>query len=288
MKRIMYKKLISYLLTVAILLSGNSLLFAQQIDYKPALSFEYDYFTLGKTNENDFVAKLKQDMYDNLYDSTSGPSNPYSKRESNVQKAYNNFLYYSMYPKKSPYWKYTAFEPDGVASEDDVLLILQKHKELSKEIEKLLKQNPEYKNKLANKRTLMVSGGFVLAALSVALWEIIPAAAVAAPATAGEAVSTAAKVGFGMKMAKAAKFLTVLGIDVASTDWMAYKIRTLEGIKENINDVDIYKSAIIENINERNLLKSQIENYQIQICSEAVENFNNMRTAYVATNGRAP
>lgn len=277
----MCKKIISYLLTIAVFLLGNSLSFAQQVDYKPALSFEYDNFVLGKTNESEFINKLKQDMYDNPFDISSAPSNPYSKRESSLQKAYNNFLYYSMYPKKSPYWKWTAFEKDEQATTDDVLLILQKHKELSRDIEKLLKKSPEYRRKLTNKRAIFVTGGLILTVMSVAIWEFVPLGA------AGEA-AIGAKVGIGAKIAKATKFITIFGIDVLTTDYIAYSLRTLDGIKENINDVDIYKSAIISNVGDRNLLKSQIENEQIKICTEAVDNYNNMRTAYLATNGRAP
>ncbi len=286
MKKIIKQNLTIFLSALMLINCAQPGLFSQQINYKPNLSFEYDYFTLGKTNENQFTDKLKRNMQENPFDSSSAPSNPYSKGESAIQKAYNNFLYYSRYPQQSPYWKYTAFEPDGTATEDDVLLILQKHKEVSKEIENLLKQNPEYKRKLTNKRTIFITGGLMLSAMSFALWELIPIGAAAGDTAA--ATAALSKTGFGVKMAKAAKFLTIFGIDVLSTDYIAYSLRTLEGINENINDVDIYKSAMINNVENRNILKSQIENLKIQICSEAVENYNNLRTAYIVTNGRAP
>jgi len=279
MRRIIKQNLSIFLSVLMLINFSHAEVFAQQVNY--AFPFQYDNFTLGKTDENEFIAKLKQDIADNPLDFSSAPSNPYSKNESSIQKAYNNFLYYSRYPQRSPYWKWTAFEPDKTAKEDDVLFILQKHKEISQEIEKLLKQNPEYKHKLADKRAIFATGGLMLSAMSFALWEIVPVGIAAGNAS-------AATVGFGTKIAKAAKFMTIFGIDVLSTDYIAFSLRNLEGIKENINDVDIYKSALINNVENRNILKSQIENKHIQICSEAIENFHNMRTAYVATNGRAP
>ncbi len=280
MKRIIKQNLSIFLSALMLINFFHAEVFAQQVNYKSSFSFEYDNFTLGETDENKFIAQLKQDIADNPFDVSSVPSNPYSKNESSIQKAYSNFLYYSISPQESPYWKWTAFEPDEIANEDDVLLILQKHKEISQEIEKLLKQNPEYKHKLADKRAIFATGGLMLSAMSFALWEIVPVGIAAGNA--------AATVGFGTKIIKAAKFLTIFGIDILSTDYIAFSLRNLEGIKENINDVDIYKSSLINNVEDRNILKSQIESKEIQICAEAIENFNNMRTAYAATNGRAP
>ena len=265
-----YNKIVSGFLIIVMLIAANISSFAQNIAYKPASSFTYDYFILGKTNEKDFIKKLKQDMYDNDVEKNKKPAlfNTPRKQEIYIPSytpnenkqvidieiyprktasAYNDFLYYNSYPEQSPYWKWTAFIPDDIASEDDVLLILHKHKQITDEIIELFKQNPKYK-KEKNIKTAVMSGGLALLILEFMLvWEItIPG------------------------IPKWASFTTLLGLDIWLTDAVAYSLRTLEGIKEYLDDVDI-QIAHFDNIEERNMLKSQIESATIDICKKARE-----------------
>ncbi len=275
----MYKKLISILLAITIFIC-NSSLFAQNIDYKPAISFGYNYYTLGKTNEENFIKSLKQDMYENFKDVPLSPNGFYNKYSNKISshgftenvylaaEAYNDFLYYNFYPQKSPYWKWTAFEADGEASEDDVLLILQKHRELSKEILKLLKQNPRYKMERESKITISSLAILLMIAEGYAFWE--------GPLFAGAATGATKAASIGAKVKKGGIFLTAMGVDIWATDYLAYHMRTLEGAKESMDDVDIWKAGIFDNIKDRNMLKSQIESKKIQICSEAEENLKNV------------
>lgn len=283
MKRIIIKNL-SIFLSALMLFNMPAQLFAQNINYKPALSFEYDYFTLGKTDEEEFTNKLIQDIEDNFYDDILALQNPpdyyypnYNNNNLSPEKAYNEFLYYSQYPQESPYWKWTAFEPGQGATENDVLLILKKHQELSKEILHLLKQSTRYKRDNATKWTLIVFGGVILAAESYVLWATIPAIS-----------AELAAYGIPAKGAKIATTIGAFAYDIWSNDYVAYRLRNLDGIKVQVDDADIYRSTTIKSMKKRNMLKSQIESAQIQICSEAEENYRSMKTAYVATNGKAP
>lgn len=281
----MYKKAISCLLALTMFVYNSSFVFAAEteLEYKPAKSFEYDYFTTGRTNEDEFVAKLKQDMYDNYIDIPQEPERFQAEltnneegvlhKHSNVKKAYNDLLYYNYLPEESPYWKWTAFVPDNEATEEDVLLILQKHKEISEEISKLFKKDPKYQRERQDKITLWVAGGFALALMSFYLWELIPVAGGTAGggAAAAKTVTTAGAV--GAKLWGFSKAFFVLAVDILSTDQVAYTVRNLKGIKEYMDHIDIYVATTIENIEDRNMLKSQIESNEIQICDEAEQKY---------------
>ncbi len=130
----MFKKIISMILTLALIAGNCSAIFAQsvgKIKYKPAKSFTYDFFTLCKTEEKTFIYRLKKDMDENKDEDTFEPSSletkyipkstqdkvdriDYFAQKNNrfnlynsqinaykpVAKAYNNFMYYNAYPKQ--------------------------------------------------------------------------------------------------------------------------------------------------------------------------------------------
>ncbi len=114
----MFKKIISMILTVALIAGNCSVIFAQsvgKIKYKPAKSFTYDFFELGKTNKPIFLKKLKTDMDENkdedsvepidMQDKAINGADPLNNRliqYKPVARAYNDFMYYNAYPKQSP------------------------------------------------------------------------------------------------------------------------------------------------------------------------------------------
>ncbi len=261
----MFKKVISMILTVALIAGNCSAIFAQsvgKIKYKPAFSFTYDFFTLGETNESLFLEKLKADMDDNQDEDSFEPidmqnniikdADPLNNRFMQykpIAKAYNDFMYYNAYPEQSPYWKWTALVPDEETSEDDVLLILLKHKQLSEEILKLFKENPRYKREKADQITLVTMGTLILALESWALWEVAAA----------------------LPVSKWISTPVLFGLDILSSDYIAYNLRNLEEAKRYLDDIDIQLSTF-DNMKERNLLKSQIESKKIYICNQAREN----------------
>ena len=69
----MYKKLISGFLAVTIFISNSSAVFGKETQsYKPAVSFQYDYFTLGETDEKSFSEDyLIKDLRNNREDPTT-------------------------------------------------------------------------------------------------------------------------------------------------------------------------------------------------------------------------
>lgn len=261
---IFFKKSVSVFLSF-VLLTGSSLSFAQEeteeITYKPASSFSYEYFTLGKTNEVNFIKKLAKDMEEHYYDNEQEPSafqdeiiiddeDPIKskfKRYNRVAKAYNDFMYYNTVPEESPYWKWTALVPDDNVSAEETLLILEKHQQITQEIIKLFKQNPRYKREREAKRTIIGLGGFTFLMSSWALWTGISGLPIL-----GKWYSSTA----------------IMGLEIFLDDYAIYGIRNLQGMKEWLNDIDI-QIAELDNLEERNILKSQIESRNIAICENA-------------------
>ncbi len=152
---------------------------------------------------------------------------------------------------------------DDEASENDVLLILLKHKQISEEILKLFKENPRYKRERADRITLVTMGTLILALESWALWEVAAA----------------------LPVSKWISTPVLLGLDILGSDYIAYNLRNLEEAKRYLNDVDI-QLATFDNIKNRNMLKSQIESNKISICNKAKETAADLEKAYIATNGR--
>lgn len=258
----MFKKIISMILTVALIAGNCSAIFAQsvgKIKYKPAKSFTYDFFTLGETNESLFLEKLKADMDDNqdedsfepvdMQDNIIKDADPLNNRFMQykpIAKAYNDFMYYNAYPEQSPYWKWTALVPDEETSEDDVLLILLKHKQLTEEILKLFKENEEYKEEIRDTAFMFLFGTAVLVLESVLLWKLLPL----------------------LRIPKLISMPILFVLDILLNDQIAYSLRNVGDMKEELDDINI-QFATFKNTKQRNMFKSHIESKKIDICNQA-------------------
>ena len=301
--RLFIRKIICLVLSFIMLITGSPISFAQEITkeikYMPAISFNYEFFTIDdggkiipgqgkysrktiKTDrelnpEEEFIAKLIADMDDNQDEDPVKPNslktksiprstqdrvdrvdyfgqknnrfnsyNPQLISNKPVLKAYNDFMHYNFYPTESPYWKWTAFVPDNEASEEDVLLILDKHKQLTEEILDLFETEEEYrKDKLSRNLTIAI-GIIVLVLVGYFLWEVAPLIGVS----------------------KWISMPVLFGLDILFSDYIAYKLRTLDNSKDGVDDVEI-KISMLGNMEKRNMLKSQIESEHVAICEKA-------------------
>ena len=155
------KKLISYFLIFILLVSSPMQIFAQEISYKPAITFEYEYYQPGVTNQDEFISKLRADL-DNDFETVSRATATYRNdnvaytgyhptdldyynsfgSKAQVKEAYNDFLYFNANPKESPYYAETALLSGNGVTEDNVLHILNRIEILTKDIKSLLKNNP--------------------------------------------------------------------------------------------------------------------------------------------------
>ena len=104
------KKFTSYFLISIITVFGAVQIFAQDLNYKPAISFEYDTFKLGKTDRAQFLLNLENDLLTpeeyilpaDLESMLQPGENDAFGSSDNLKKAYNDLLYYSNFPEISP------------------------------------------------------------------------------------------------------------------------------------------------------------------------------------------
>lgn len=305
-----YKKLISGFLAVTILISNSSVVFGKGTkSYKPASSFQYDYFTLGDTDEVSFsMDYLIEDLRNNREDPTYTPQTHKSNFLKNnhtstgvttyaftAGKAYNDYLYYNYYPEKSPYWKWTAFEPneeEGV-TEDDVLRILVEQKKITGIISQWLKTSKKYKEARAQQQAINWTIGAVLAVVSFFIWEVIPliggggatagAAATAGATAATGATGTAAAAGAAAGKITASKVLTFIGLlltDILVGDDLAYYFRNLESVENELDDVDIYTAVAISNQNETQMLSEHLQSRDTATCQDTIAAYNQIKAEY--------
>lgn len=171
------KKLISLTLIFTMLISNPFQVLAQQIDFKPAITFEYEVYEPGKSEEyrQEFIAKLRANL-DQDYEPITQANTNYRKEyvdnkgyvpttldyynsfgtKEKVREAYNDFLYFNIHPEESPYYVETSLISGGNVTEDNILHILDRYEILTNDIRNLLKKNPAPERANMGKRVLMM------------------------------------------------------------------------------------------------------------------------------------
>lgn len=249
------RKLITYFLILALFLTTIPVqIFAQDtgessvmrfrskkhgiLEYKPAMSFEYEYYEVGKISPWTYVEKLEQDLlnYEESWDPQTVPpvSRTQEGKPEHLRQSYNDFLYYNIYPEESPLWSYTGLVAGNGTSEVDVLRILDYHRTLSEEVAELFAENPEYKKVKLEKQINMIPVYVVLLAMAYVSWSIVPEAlSVTIPCTS-----------IVVTIPKWASFIALMAADILLTDEVAWG---MEKLNEHLFQiVDSYKSSTIE------------------------------------------
>ena len=236
------KKFISCFLIFALSLSISPVqIFAQNLGYKPAVTFEYDNYQLGKTNTKQFIANLEDDIISNAREGYWDPqTKPWLGDDKfgtpeHLAQSYNAFLYYNIHPEKDDYlWNYTGLVPGNGTSEVDVLRILDYHLTLSEEVAELFAQNPEYKQHRTMKRIKMIPVYILLLAMAYVSWSIAPEAlSVTIPCTA-----------MTVTIPKWVSVIFLLSADVLLTDEVAWG---MEKSSEHLFQiVDSYDNSTIK------------------------------------------
>lgn len=232
------KKFISCFLIFALSLSMSPVqVFAQDLAYKPAFSFEYDNYQLGKTNTKQFIANLEDDMLNSYEDYWDPLTKPWLGEKmigtpEHLAQSYNAFLYYNIYPELDDYlWNYTGLVPDGKTAEVDVLRILDYHLTASKEVAELFAKNPEYIQNKREKQIKMVPVYAVLLALAYVSWSIAPEAfSLTIPCTS-----------IVVTIPKWASFIALMAADILITDEVAWGMEKLD--ERLFQLVDSYESS---------------------------------------------
>ena len=245
------KKFISYFLIFALFTTTMpAQILAQDLGYKPAISFEYDSYELGKTDIKQFVANLEDDLlnYEDYYDPNTVPpvARELTGTPKHLSQSYNDFLYYNIYPEQSPIWEYTGLVPGNGTSKVDVLRILDYHLTLSEEIAELFKQNPEYKQERIEKQVRLLPVYTVLLGLFYISWAITPEAlSVTIPCT-----------GISVTIPKWVSFIVLMAGDILITDEVAWGMQKLDKRLSNLfQSVGSYKSSAIKVSRNTDLLK---------------------------------
>ncbi len=275
------KKFISYFLIFTLFVTVMPVqIFAQDLNYKPAMSFEYDYYEMGQVKPEDFVANLERDLlnFEDYVDPEDLAPKPESANEfgvygnkwgspAHLREVYNKFLYYNVYPEESPLWNKTALVPGDGVSKDQVLAILDHHHSISETISYLLKENPKYKRARIEKHVRLIPSYLVQLALFWIIWEE------AIPEVLG-AVATY------ISASRAVRFIStiaLMGVDMWITDEAAYEMQKLDKrLDELFQSVGMYKSAAIEVSANTDLLKpiTETEAEQIKQHLEKIANSN--------------
>lgn len=263
------RKIISYILLFVMTFLTPVQSFSQGVAYKRAADFNYDIYASGETNKEQFIMNLEADLntIELNYKTDSDfrhdlfkahPSkqeyyHAYGTREK-LKEAYNDFLYFNMYPEKSPYWKLTSLDTDSDIQDGqykqygealNVLHILDYYEHLTKDIARLSSQNPVYKEEQAEK-WLRKSPTILILTFLTALNFIITdglMAGVTAPAVVA-------------KLAKAGIFVSLMGLDIFVTDLVAYKSDVLsKRLNYLVNSTGFYKQIMIQKPDSTNMFK---------------------------------
>ncbi len=242
-------------------------------DYKPAMSFEYDYYEVGAISPKKFVASLEEDLlnsedYTNPEDLKPTPyPGGYNKWGSpeHLRQSYNNFLYYNIYPEESPMWNKTALVPDNGVQEKDVMAILDHHNMLAKYVAERFKYNPKYTDERNERYVRLIPAIIVIAATFYISWEVAPAVVV-------KAIPCLAGTGIGITILRSIISLaTMIGFDALITDQVAWHmVQKDERLKYLTQSVSSYRNSAINISLETDLLKP-IKETEYEIISEEIE-----------------
>lgn len=273
------KKLISYFLIFAISLATTPVqIFAQNLEsgslmyfrdkrghrqsYKPAKSFEYEYYNVGEISPYAFVEKLEADLLN--FEDYINPNNiePVGRTEEgkpeHLRQSYNDFMYYNIYPEESPLWNYTGLIPSDGTQEVDVLRILDYHHYVAEEISELFAQNPKYKQERREKYIRLIPSIIVQILLFILIWEIeLP-----------ELLATITTyTGWSLRLSNFITMIVLLPIDMFICDEAAFEMKNMDQrLNELFQSVGTYKNAAIRVSAETDLLKSvhETEHERIQ------------------------
>ena len=250
------KKFITYFLIFALsLTSAPVTAFAQDAGYKPAFSFEYNQYKLGKTNTQQFIANLEDDLlnYEDLINPKDLAPKPkpgaYGNKwgsPAHLRESYNNFLYYNIYPEESPLWNKTALIPGNGVAEKDVMAILDHHHSVSEAIAYRFKQNPAYKDQRNEKYVRLVPTFILIALICYFTWEIAP-----------EIVTGAIPCLASMPILKTVTSIAIMVVlDALITDQVAWHmVQSDERLKYLFQSVGSYKNSAIKVSIQTDLLK---------------------------------
>lgn len=266
------KKFITYFLIFALFLTSAPVtVFAQDTgvepvmyfkdkkgriqEYKPAMSFEYDYYEVGQISPYTFVEKLEEDLLnsEDVWDPSSKPRLGDDKlgTPEHLAQSYNDFLYYNINPEESPLWNKTALIPCNGVAKEDVMDILSYHHSLSQNIAYRFRENPEYKYEKIGKNTRLIPIYVILLATFYVSWEVAP-----------EIVT--GLIPYLSKTTKAARllktitsFATMIAFDVYITDQVAWHLmQSSERMKYLYQSVGSYTNSRINISLKTDLLKS--------------------------------
>ncbi len=246
------KKFISCFLAFVLLLSNTPIqIFAQDLGYKPAMSFEYDSYEVGKVRPRDFISNLEDDLLngEDVWNpkSVAPVSRNLEGKPEHLRQSYNNFLYYNISPEESPLWNKTALIPDGEATQEDVLGILDMYSNLSWLVTRKLKQNPKYKKERLEKSVRLIPSILMEIALFLIIWEDV------APNIFAEIAATHFRY---KKIVKAAATIALMAGDIFVSDQVAWEmIQSDERLVNLFQSVGSYKSTAIDVSIKTDLLK---------------------------------
>ncbi len=225
-------------------------------DYKPAMSFEYDYYEVGKISPKKFIEILEDDLlnYEDYNDPESVP--PVSRNlegtPDHLRQSYNDFLYYNIYPEESPLWNYTGLIPEkNGTAEVDVLRILDYHLSVSEEISELFAQNPEYKKERREKHIRLIPVYIILLATFYISWEV-------APELVTSLIPYFATTGKVAGILKAiTSFAVMIAFDALVSDQVAWHLtQSSERLKYLYQSVGSYRNSAIKVSRKTDLLRS--------------------------------
>lgn len=259
------KKIINYILIFVMLVSSPLQIFAQDVSCKPAISFDYDYYIPGQTPEYkaEFVAKLSKNLvedYETFYDAdtnfrselvntgtTPTPEDYYNAygTTDKIKEAYNDFIYFNIHPKQSPYYIDTALIAAEGASDKNILYMLNRYETLTEDISKLLrKNNHRYEQERAEKAVRMIPSVIALTILEIYFGKIFIAA---------EAVKAS---NFAENLVKIGFFIALLGADIWLSDFIAREAQNIDGrLGQVVKSVGFYK-IIVNSVEDTGLFKA--------------------------------
>ena len=264
------KKFISYFLIFALFLTSMPMhLIAQDIGtgevmyvnndpvkpYRPAMSFKYDSYEVGKISPYRFVEGLEADLLngEDVWDPSSKPRLGDDKlgTPEHLAQSYNDFLYYNIYPEESPLWNKTALIPGNGVAEEDVMDILRYHYSLSQNISLLFRENPEYRNELTEKRVRLIPVSIILLATFYVSWEVAPEIVTGLIPY----FSTTGKLAAVLKTITS--FATMIAFDAFITDQIAWHLtQSSDRMKYLYQSVGSYTNSRINISLKTDLLKS--------------------------------
>lgn len=267
------KKLISLILIFTMLISNPFQVLAQEITFKPAITFEYEYYEPGRDEEYkaEFKEKLRANL-DNDYESATQADTSYRKDDikyegskptqldyynaygtlDKVKEAYNDFLYFNAYPKQSPYYIDTALKTDKDTSkafreeESDILYILNRYETVTEDIKSLLKNNPARDKDVTEMVVRKLPTIILLTILAFCSIEIYAGSSATAeaiaymPYNAGMASLRSAKI--TSFLAKLGLFSTLTIADIWLTDYVAKESEKIDKrLGELVESVGFYR-----------------------------------------------